>query len=81
MYIFTNENDVIFHISETLDYQSNGNYLVDNGKLAIPPVLVKEMFEINEIPAEVEAYKYCYTKEKGFYENEKYSKVVKNLQD
>lgn len=81
MYIFTDNEDVIFHISETLDYQSNGNYLVDNGKLAIPPVLVKEMFEIEEAPEEIETYKYCYTEEQAFYENENYSNVTENLQD
>ena len=81
MYIFTNKEDVIFHISETLDYQKNGNYLVDDGKLAIPPVLVKEMFEVSEIPEKIKTYKHCYTKEKGFYENENYSDVAKNLQD
>lgn len=72
MYIITDKNDVVFHMSKTLDYQSNGNLLVDNGNLAIAKILVKEIFEMSEIPTEVEVQKYCYTEEKGFYKNENY---------
>lgn len=71
-YIFVNENDEIFHISETKDYQENGNVLVDDGKLAIPPSLIKEIYELEEIPNGIEVAKYCYTEEKGFYKNENY---------
>ena len=71
-YIFTNKNDEIFHISNTKDYQENGNVLVDNRSFAIPPALIKEIYEIEEIPQEVEVTKYCYTEEKGFYKNENY---------
>lgn len=72
MFIITDKNDVIFHMSETLDYQENGNLLVDNGNLAIAKGLEKGVFEVAEIPEGVEIQKYCYTEEKGFYPNENY---------
>lgn len=72
MYIITNKDDVIFYISETLDYQENGNLLVDNGSLAIAKGLEKGVFEVAEIPENIEIQKYCYTEEEGFYKNENY---------
>ena len=51
-YILVDENNIIVHISETLDYQSNGNYLVDNGKLAIVKQLVANVYEVENIPEE-----------------------------
>lgn len=71
-YIFVDEDDVIFHISETKGYQENGNVLVDDGRLAIPPSLIKEIYELGEVPEEIEVAKYCYTEENGFYKNENY---------
>lgn len=69
-YILTTENDVIINISDTLDYQSNGNPLVNNGTLAIAKPLVKEIFEYTEeIPSKITPDKYCYTVERGFYKN------------
>ena len=58
MYIITNKDDVIFYISETLDYQENGNLLVDNGSLAIAKGLEKGVFEVAEIPENIEIQKY-----------------------
>ena len=88
MYILTNKDDVVFHISETKNYQANGNVLVDNDTLAIPPILIKEIFEVEEIPAEIQTYKYCYTAEKGFCKNENYrepelsdTEKIKQLQE
>ena len=72
MYIITDENDVIIHISKTLNYQENGNPLVDNDTRAIAKLLVKEIYKIETVPEKVEASKYCYTKEQGFYKNENY---------
>lgn len=72
MFIVVDENDVVFHISESLDYQSNGNLLVDNGGLAIAKNIVKNVFEVEEVPSEIEVQKYCYTEENGFYKNENY---------
>ena len=88
MYILTDKNDVVFYMSETLSHQSNGNLLVDNGNLAIAKYLVKDVFEVEEIPTEVEVQKYCYTAEKGFYKNENYkepelsdTEKIKQLQE
>lgn len=67
MYILTNHKNVIIAISETIDYQSNGNPLVDNGSLAFAKNQVKEVYEVAEVPEEVIEGKYCYTEEKGFY--------------
>lgn len=75
-YVLTTDNDVLIHISDTLDYQSNGNPLVDNGNLAIAKPLVKEIFEVEdeEIPAKAieNNAKYKYTREDGFTKNEDY---------
>lgn len=88
MFILTNKNNVVFHMSETKNYQSNGNVLVDNDTLAIPPVLIKDVFEVSEIPTGVEVQKYCYTAESGFYKNENYrepelsdTEKIKQLQE
>ena len=75
-YIFVNNNDVITNISDTLNYQKNGNYLVENDSYAIAKNAVKAMYEIEEVPNEVEVQKYCYTKEKGFFKNESYIEYV-----
>ena len=67
MFIVTDKEDVIIHISETKDYQENGNLLVDNGKLAIAAYLVNEVYEIDTIDEGIVPSKYCYTADKGFY--------------
>lgn len=72
MFILVNENDVVFHLSESLDFQSNGNLLVDNGGLAIAKFLVKDVFEVEDVPSEIEVQKFCYTEDKGFYKNESF---------
>ena len=68
-YVITGENDIIIHISDTLEYQSNGNPLVDNGQLAIAEYIVKEIYKVENVPEEVEESKYCYTDKQGFYKN------------
>lgn len=88
MYIVTDKNDVVFYMSESLDYQSNGNLLVDNGALAIAKYLVKDVFEVEDVPNGGEVQKYCYTEDKGFYKNENYKELeasdtekIKQLQE
>ncbi len=76
MYIITDENNVIIHISETIGYQENGNVLVDNGTLAIAEPLVKGKYEVETVDEKVVPAKYCYTPEKGFYKNENYQEYV-----
>lgn len=87
-YIVTGENDVIIHISDTIGYQENGNVLVDNGNLAIAKLLVKEVYEVEDIEENITAMKYCYTNEDGFYKNENYiepelsdTEKIKQLQE
>lgn len=72
MFIVTDKEDVIIHISETKDYQENGNLLVDNGKLAIAAYLVNDVYEVDTIDEGVVPSKYCYTTDKGFYKNPNY---------
>lgn len=72
MYIITNQKNVIIHISETIGYQNNGNVLVDNDTLAIAKMLVKQVYEVDEIPDDIVEYKYCYSDDKGFYKNSEY---------
>lgn len=71
-YVLTNENNEIVAISETLDYQSNGNPLINNGALALASYLVSHTYENVEIPEGVCESKYCYTPEAGFYKNDNY---------
>lgn len=78
-YIITDNNDVIIHMSDTIDYQQNGNPLVDNGTLAIAKILVKAVCEVQDVPSEVTPMKYCYTEEQGFYANENYVEPVREL--
>lgn len=53
------EDKRVLHISNDLAYQDNGNYLVDNGTLAIPQSIC-EMHEVGSLPANVEPEKWCY---------------------
>ena len=69
MYIITDKDDKIMCISNTLNYQKNGNLLVQNDNYAIPPILVKKVYENVEVPEKVVEDKYCYTEEQGFYRN------------
>ncbi len=72
MFIVTDKDNVIIHISETKDYQSNGNLLVDNGKLAIAAYLVNGVYEVESVDEKVAPAKYCYTEKDGFYKNPNY---------
>lgn len=76
MYIITDNKNKITHISETIGYQNNGNVLVDNNSLAIAKTLVKGVYEVENISEGVVAEKYCYTEEKGFYENIDYVEPI-----
>ena len=60
MYLLLNNDTVIISISETLDYQPNGNAIVNNGALIIASVLFSEVCEVSTVPEYVEAVKYCY---------------------
>ena len=73
MYILTNKENVILHITETLNRQNGTNYyLINNDSMAIPTNFIKDVYNINDIPENIHEQKYCYTNEKGFYKNENY---------
>ncbi len=69
-----NDNSIAA-IREEISYQSNGNVVIDRGQ-AIAEILVKKVYDVEEIPEEVEENKYCYTPEKGFYINENWKEPV-----
>ena len=76
MYLLEKEKNIIMHISETLDRQEGNNYyLIKNGTIAVPPQFVINLFEVENVPEYVEEEKYCYTEEKGFFENEDYEEI------
>lgn len=77
MYLLEKEKNIIMHISETLDRQDvNNYYLIKNGTMAIPPRFVKNIFEVETIPEYIEEEKYCYTPERGFFENENFVEEI-----
>ena len=73
MYILTDKENVIQHITETLERQEGNNYyLIKNRSIAIPPEFIKEVNEVDSLDEGIEEQKYCYTKHDGFYKNENY---------
>lgn len=73
MFILTNKNNEIIEISNTYELdEEHRNIIVDNRAIAYGPDEKINMFEVEEIPENIQAYKYCYTKEQGFYINENY---------
>lgn len=73
MFILTNKNNEIIEISNTYELdEEHRNIIVDDHAIAYAPNEKINVFEIEEIPEEVEIAKYCYTEEKVFYVNENY---------
>ena len=74
MFILTNKNNEIIEISNTYELDEElRNINVDNNRaIAYGPDEKINVYEVEEIPGEVEIAKYCYTEEKGFYKNENY---------
>ena len=70
MFIITKKKDnVVEGISETLHYISDTNYVrINNQNLVFNPNSCK-IYEIEDVANYVEPEKYCYTEERGFYEN------------
>ena len=74
MFILTNKNNEIIAISNTYELdEEHRNIIVDNHAIAYAPDEKINVYEVEEIPGEVEIAKYCYTEEKGFYENVDYT--------
>ena len=60
MYVITDHEGVILHLSETIGYQENGNVLVDHDTLAIAAPLVGGVSADVEVPAGVGAQTHTY---------------------
>ncbi len=70
MIVITMKNfDVVLGITRTISKSANEGYI----RLDDCGFIVKKsgynFIEIEEVPNEIVPYKYCYTEEKGFYEN------------
>ena len=84
MYILTNKNNVIIAISKTLDYQENGNPLLEDRTGFIyaygkRPDEVINVCEVAEVPEEMVEQKYCYTQNDGFTLNPNYVEPEKEI--
>lgn len=69
MYIITSKKDnALLHYGTELDHMDNGYPRLKNENVAFPTEMVN-VHEVDTIPEEVKAGKYCYTPEQGFYLN------------
>lgn len=88
MFIFTNKEDhVLFETASTAVLSDVGNYILDEGRLAIPSVIA-DIHELESIPDEVQTdisnyaiTKWCYTEENGFVPNENYVEPPKSIEE
>lgn len=73
-FVLTNKENEIIEISNTyeLDEEHRNINVDDNRAIAYGPDEVINMFEVEEIPENIEIAKYCYSEENGFYINENY---------
>ena len=61
-------NNVILSVGE-MEYWDNGYPIV--GGIAYDPEDIL-LFDVEEVPFDYNAYKYCYSEDAGFYKNPKY---------
>lgn len=80
-YVITDKDNVIIALSETIGYEENGNVLINNGTSAIAASLVKEVYEVNDVPENITGAKYCYAPNDGFYENPNYVEPPKPVEE
>ena len=73
--ITVKEDNRILNIGKELDYMDNGYPRIVEKNIAFPTEMVN-VYELEEIPENIEPEKYCYTTEKGFYENESYEEPI-----
>lgn len=66
--ITTKEENIVIAFGELIDYLDNGYPMLVNENIAFPIDYVN-VYEIEEFPEEIIDGKYCYTSEKGFYDN------------
>lgn len=76
MYIITvNKDKRITNISTSIEYETNGNIILDNGT-QIGCFKEVKVHEVEEIPEGVTVEKYCYTEGEGFYKNPNYQEYI-----
>lgn len=79
MFVITNVNsNEIFMMGDKLDYMENDYPRLVNENVAFPTEMVN-VYEVNEVPSNVVAVKYCYTSEDGFYKNPHYVEPVDRI--
>lgn len=72
MFIITSKSkNILLMTGERLDYMDNGYPRIIDHDTAFRVEDVN-VIELSTVPPEAEPYKYCYTKEKGFYSNPDY---------
>ena len=72
MFIITEKlQNIILMFGEQLDYLSNGYPRLIDKNIAFPTESVN-VFEVDNIADNICPHKYCYTTEKGFFENLNY---------
>ena len=73
-FVLTNKENEIIEISNTyeLDEEHRNINVDDDRAIAYGPDEKINVFEVEEIPENIEVAKYCYTEENGFYVNENY---------
>lgn len=89
MYILTNKDNVIIEISNIYERDEEyRNIKVDNHNIAYAPDEQINVYEVENIDGNITETKYCYTEEKGFYENADYrepeptdTKKIQQLQE
>jgi len=82
-YLILSNDNVVMHISSTLEYQENGNPLIYDGTLAINKYIVGNVVTLNDAEVSEDILenpeKYCYTENGGFTLNPNYVEPVKEI--
>ena len=72
MFIITNKNNLVLDYTDRITYADNGYPYIEEKNTCYAP----EFFQVSEVaqlPEDFEFGKYCYTTEKNFYVNPKWS--------
>lgn len=76
MFLILSEKDIIYYITTSCQKESDGSYIIDDGRLRVLTPENFKVLEVETLPEEVEAQKYCYSETKGFYANPDYVEPV-----
>lgn len=72
MVLITDKNNVVLDWSESMDHMPYSGYPRLVEKDTCYPSELVEVYAVEEIPEEVEAQRFCFTLEEGFYPNPDY---------